>query len=667
MSQNPPPSPTENPSTEPRSSRTGSSADLTNEQLAAQARAAADQALQLAKLAEESARLARHLNEQVLARSGQSVFNLFGDGRDPPETTHITVDRPEPFSLVTTIDQMTTTLKSRRRKRRRGSAQFQQMVRIGQDSPTERPQQVKIRTKDRDVAHDHVVSPVTELVRNWKSLFLSTGFHAAVLLLLGLLTYLIEPVPPIDTILASFVEADRTPIEALPVEQPMDQPGEQQEQPKPDDQPPDDPEPQQDLQQAPPEQAAGEAAPEPMLPPARKSPPEPVGAKTKPGAGEPAVDVSQVGSRSEAGKAYLLKKYGGTAAGESAVSRALDWFVSIQRRDGSWNFNDVGRASQAGTVNNPMGATSYVLLAFLGTGQTHMQGKYKKSVGQGIRFLLQNARAVPAGADFRGPNVEESHNFYVQGAAAMALCEAYAMTKDRKLRKPAEGAVQFIIAAQDPRGGGWRYAPREPGCTSVTTLQLTALKSAERCGLTVPPRVLDGVRHFYTTVKCDQEPTGRYAYRAEGLSYKSSSTAQAALGRMLLGATREDDDLQAAVALLDQRGPYENRYYCYYAAQVLKNWGGPEWERWNDSLREELIRTQDAGDGPARGSWAPLQRGPTDISGGRLFTTALSTLTLEVYYRYLPLYDMDNDDPDMAKEAADTLTPNVPAVRQTTP
>lgn len=61
-------------------------------------------------------------------------------------------------------------------------------------------------------------------------------------------------------------------------------------------------------------------------------------------------------------------------------------------------------------------------------------------------------------------------------------------------------------------------------------------------------------------------------------------------------------------------------------------------------MRDELVRTQVVDEGPAIGSWTPLQRGTTDVAGGRLFTTALSTMTLEVYYRYLPLYDSLNGD-----------------------
>ena len=53
-------------------------------------------------------------------------------------------------------------------------------------------------------------------------------------------------------------------------------------------------------------------------------------------------------------------------------------------------------------------------------------------------------------------------------------------------------------------------------------------------------------------------------------------------------------------------------------------------------MREHLIDTQDQSRGHARGSWYfPDKHGQV---GGRLYTTAMAVMTLEIYYRYLPLY-----------------------------
>ena len=76
-------------------------------------------------------------------------------------------------------------------------------------------------------------------------------------------------------------------------------------------------------------------------------------------------------------------------------------------------------------------------------------------------------------------------------------------------------------------------------------------------------------------------------------------------------------------------------YYNYYATQVLRHWGGEEWEQWNPKMREYLIATQ-SNRGHEAGSW--YFSGGRGDSGGRLYNTGMAVMTLEVYYRYMPLY-----------------------------
>ena len=86
---------------------------------------------------------------------------------------------------------------------------------------------------------------------------------------------------------------------------------------------------------------------------------------------------------------------------------------------------------------------------------------------------------------------------------------------------------------------------------------------------------------------------------------------------------------------------FPNVYYWYYATQVMHNMSGPDWDTWNRKIRNLLVRTQVRNvDECANGSWPP-EKDAWGSSGGRLMTTSLSTLTLEVYYRYLPLFKTD--------------------------
>ncbi len=74
-------------------------------------------------------------------------------------------------------------------------------------------------------------------------------------------------------------------------------------------------------------------------------------------------------------------------------------------------------------------------------------------------------------------------------------------------------------------------------------------------------------------------------------------------------------------------------------------------------MRKLLIDTQVKGDSAGAcetGSWNPDE--PTKdhwgSTGGRIMVTSLSCLTLEVYYRYLPLYKLDKPGEGDAKDAA---------------
>jgi hypothetical protein len=87
--------------------------------------------------------------------------------------------------------------------------------------------------------------------------------------------------------------------------------------------------------------------------------------------------------------------------------------------------------------------------------------------------------------------------------------------------------------------------------------------------------------------------------------------------------------------------PPQNFYYWYYGTLGMFQTGGDQWKKWNEDLKKALLPNQRKG-GPmdksvqdVDGSWDPVTA--FDCSGGRVYSTAMATLSLEVYYRYLPL------------------------------
>jgi len=347
------------------------------------------------------------------------------------------------------------------------------------------------------------------------------------------------------------------------------------------------------------------------------------------------VKRGEFGGRSSFGKQAALKKYGGTAESERAVDAGLQWLKKIQQSDGSWSFDITGEGSVPGSLSTTdMGATSLALLCFLGAGHTHQSpGQYQKSVSQGLKYLMTNARTKRNQADMRG-DFQGHAGMYVQGIATICLCEAHAMEPDdSEVQELSRQAIKFVENCQDTRGGGWRYQPRQAGDTSVVGWQIMALQSAKSGDISPSRRTLKRAEKFLKSVQADQGAGYRYTANRDATP---TMTAVGLLCRMYLGWRQDNSTLERGVASLTAIGPSpDNIYYNYYATQVLHHWGGADWRRWNEVMREQLIASQ-ISMGPAAGSWEPI--GPHSRSGGQIYQTTLSLLTLEVYYRHLPMY-----------------------------
>lgn len=361
-----------------------------------------------------------------------------------------------------------------------------------------------------------------------------------------------------------------------------------------------------------------------------------------PAAGEPAplatISVAGVSGRpgglegrDPQARGKLLAHFGGSLTSEAAVADGLRWLVLHQQADGSWHFNHQndachGYCGNPGNFASTTAATGLALLPFLGAGHTHLAGEHSETVRRGIYYLAQRITVTDKGGDL------QEGTMYGQGLATIALCEAYALSHDEALRPYAQSALDFIIQAQDPVGGGWRYAPLSPGDTTVTGWQFMALKSGLLAGLQVPPATLERTSHFLDGVETDYG--AGYGYQKPGKG--PTTSAVGILGRMLTGWRRDRPALASGVRRLDRLGPSPtDMYYNYYATQVLRHYGGASWDRWNKVLRERLIASQ-ARQGHPRGSW--YLDDPHGEVGGRLYITCMAIMTLEVYYRYMPLY-----------------------------
>ncbi len=330
----------------------------------------------------------------------------------------------------------------------------------------------------------------------------------------------------------------------------------------------------------------------------------------------------------------IIEAMGGSAETEEAVALALDWLARHQGPDGRWDgehFDDRCRQC-TGTqrVKCDVALTGLSVLCFVAADHTHVKaGPYRRTVDRALQWLLKHQA--------RDGGLMDGESLYSHGIAAIALAEAYGMTHDPALKDAVESAMRFIYAARNKEVGGWRYRPGQAGDTSVMGWQIMALTSAKRAGLDVPEDAFKIADRWLDLVHRPSRP-GTYAYQPRR-EVTPAMTAEGMFIRQLLGAAREEPRMRGSAAYILEHTPIwgldANTYYWYYATLALFQHQGSEWRQWNEGIKLLLIDRQRQ-DGRAAGSWDPDGRWAG--VAGRVYQTAIATLTLEVYYRYLPLY-----------------------------
>ncbi|MFP6900249.1 MAG: hypothetical protein VCA36_04865, partial [Opitutales bacterium] len=331
----------------------------------------------------------------------------------------------------------------------------------------------------------------------------------------------------------------------------------------------------------------------------------------------------------------IIEQLGGSDATERAIGLALEWLARNQEPDGRWDIKKHG-----GNGSYETAGAGLALLCFYGWDVTHQKpGKFQGTVKKALKWLI----------DQQQPNGDlcssaaGNGRMYAHGIAAIALCEAYGVTKDPALKEPAEKAIKLIIAAQDPTKGGWRYQPR-PGDadTSVTGWQYMALHSARMAGIEVDEAVFDNARRWFDHAGGGRHG-GLYGYTGPQNNNQIMTATGMFCRQLDLVAPTDPRMPESAQALKMRPISVSNPayYYLYYGTLALYQHQGPIWADWNERLKETLPLLQKK-NGAEAGSW---DKGAGHAaSGGRVVSTTLATLSLEVYYRLLPMYGFRNKD-----------------------
>ena len=360
---------------------------------------------------------------------------------------------------------------------------------------------------------------------------------------------------------------------------------------------------------------------------------------------------------------------------EAAIQQGLEFLIRHQLPDGSWSLNrfDTEHPLHKRQLDSDMAATALAVLSFQGAGYNHLEFKYARQVNHAIRWLIKNQGDDGLLYLESDQSSNNACRLYSHGIASLALTEAYGMTQDPMLREPAQKALNFIAESQHPNKGGWRYfseMKKRSSDTSVSGWMVMALQSGRLSGLDVADSTFESLAGWLA-VAADPANESLYRYnpyavnspgvsRINGRNASPSMTAVGLLMRIYSGWEKDDPRLiSGANYLVDQQLPGEtlklrDTYYWYYATQVLKHVGGPQWQKWNDALRPMLIRTQEKS-GDNAGSWDPFAPVPDRWApfGGRLYVTTMNLLSLEVRHRLLPLYKKTNsaDEPPSVPNA----------------
>ncbi len=331
----------------------------------------------------------------------------------------------------------------------------------------------------------------------------------------------------------------------------------------------------------------------------------------------------------------VIKQLGGSDATEKAIIAAIEWLSKVQEKDGRWDT----RKFQAET-DYDVGGTALALLCYYGWGARHDRpGKYQNNVKKALEWLLAQQR--------EDGSLARRGMMYSHAIAAIALCEAYGITKDDKIKSSALAAIEYTINSQHQERGGWRYSPGQDSDTSVTGWQLMALHSARMAGLELPEKPFDLARRWLDFAG-GGEHGGLYGYQ----SPSDISRAMVATGMFCrqLDMVPPSSPKMIESAELMKRYPIRDNnpdlYYIYYGTLALYQHQGPIWQQWNNDLKRILPDIQ-IKSGSLAGSW-DLSRSNTK-GGGRIASTTLAILSLEVYYRILPMYGFRGDEPPEAK------------------
>lgn len=354
-----------------------------------------------------------------------------------------------------------------------------------------------------------------------------------------------------------------------------------------------------------------------------------------------------------------LRAGGGGKKTQTAVDLALEWLKNHQSPDGRWDADGFDAQCKLNKCSGPgesvydPGLSGLALLCFLGAGETHQSGNYKETVKEGLKYL----RNIQDTEGCFGPRTSQ-HFQYNHMCASLAMTEAYGMTQSVIFKDSAQRGVNFVHQSQNPYLA-WRYGVRDgDNDSSVTGWAVMALKSAVLAELDVDKGAFGGALAWID--KMTDPEYGKVGYQQRGgpparttaqqqkfpASESEALTAVGVLTRVFCHASgdpaeiKKDEFINKGCELMLKKLPRWDVdagcidfYYWYYGSLAMFQVGGDYWKKWNTAMETAIVNHQRVEEGrDERGSWDPED--PWSTEGGRVYSTTLNCLCMEVFYRY---------------------------------
>jgi len=274
-------------------------------------------------------------------------------------------------------------------------------------------------------------------------------------------------------------------------------------------------------------------------------------------------------------------------------------------------------AFQGGGDTGPVGLA---ILALMVDGSLPGRGPYGREVARGVEYLLKTAK--PTGLIHADKSSTPA--MYNHGLATLCLAEVWGMTRQPDILPVLKRAVDLIVRCQN-RQGGWRYSPSPSDAdTSVTVMQVVALRAAQNAGVFVPEKTIRDAVSYIKSNHCGKD---------KGFGYSSPGgpvPARSAAGVLSLQMCGQYDAKETRLGLeyLEEHAAkmdkVENYWYAqYYAMQCMyQARDSAKWNVWYETQCRGMMSKQNKATGHF----------------GALHETAWAILSMGLPYRYLPIY-----------------------------